>query len=57
MIGVAFPKWSLERLHRRATDSIKRAGGIDDKRALATPFVSAEVCERGLCRQQYVQGD
>ena len=33
MIGVAFPKWSLERLHRRVTDSIKRAGGIDDKRA------------------------
>ena len=32
VIGVAFPKWSLERLHRRATDSIKRAGGIDDKR-------------------------
>ena len=22
VIGVAFPKWSLERLHRRATDSI-----------------------------------
>ena len=22
IIGVAFPKWSLERLHRRATDSI-----------------------------------
>jgi glucose-6-phosphate 1-dehydrogenase len=34
VIGVAFPKWSLERLQRRATDSIKRAGGIDDKQAL-----------------------
>ena len=33
IIGVAFPKWSLERLHRRATDSIERAGGIDNKRA------------------------
>ncbi len=33
IIGVAFPKWSLERLHRRAADSIKRAGGIDNKRA------------------------
>jgi glucose-6-phosphate 1-dehydrogenase len=33
VIGVAFPKWSLERLHRRATDSIKRSGGIDNKRA------------------------
>jgi glucose-6-phosphate 1-dehydrogenase len=34
VIGVAFPKWSLERLHRRATDSIRRSGGIDNKRAL-----------------------
>jgi glucose-6-phosphate 1-dehydrogenase len=34
VIGVAFPKWSLERLHQRVTDSIKRSGGIDDKRAL-----------------------
>src|ERR1700734_2967341 len=34
LIGVAFPKWSLERLRQRVTDSIKRSGGIDDKRAL-----------------------
>ena len=27
VIGVAFPKWSLERLHRARSDSIKRAGG------------------------------
>ncbi|MGB6598802.1 MAG: glucose-6-phosphate dehydrogenase [Candidatus Acidiferrum sp.] len=33
VIGVAFPKWSLERLRERITDSIKRSGGIDDKRA------------------------
>ena len=26
VIGVAFPKWSLERLHRRAADSIERIG-------------------------------
>ena len=57
VIGVAFPKWSLERLQRRATDSIKRAGGIDDKRALATPFVSAEIRERRLYGQQYIHGD
>src|SRR5580692_3391999 len=38
VIGVAFPKWSLERLQRRATDSIKRAGGIDDKQALKRLF-------------------
>jgi glucose-6-phosphate 1-dehydrogenase len=33
VIGVAFPKWSLQRLRNRVTDSIKRSGGIDDKRA------------------------
>jgi len=33
VIGVAFPKWSLERLQRRVRDSIKRSGGIDNKRA------------------------
>ena len=33
VIGVAFPKWSLERLQRRVTDSIKRSGRIDNKRA------------------------
>ena len=33
VIGVAFPKWSLERLHKRVTDSIKRSGGIDNQRA------------------------
>src|SRR5580692_1698477 len=47
VIGVAFPKWSLERLHRRATDSIRRAGGIDDKRAL----------KQLLSQLQYVSGD
>src|ERR1700678_754639 len=47
VIGVAFPKWSLERLHRRATDSIRRAGGIDDKRAL----------QRLLSLLKYVSGD
>ena len=34
VIGVAFPKWSLDRLRKRATDSIERSGGIDNKRAL-----------------------
>jgi glucose-6-phosphate 1-dehydrogenase len=34
VIGVASPKWSLERLHKRVTQSIKQAGGIDNKRAL-----------------------
>ena len=47
VIGVAFPKWSLERLHKRVTDSIKRAGGIDDKRAL----------HRLLALFKYVSGD
>jgi glucose-6-phosphate 1-dehydrogenase len=34
VIGVAFPKWSLERLRKRVTDSIRRSGGIDNQRAL-----------------------
>ncbi len=34
VIGVALPNWSLTRLRKRVTDSIKRSGGIDDKRAL-----------------------
>ena len=34
VIGVAFPNWSLERLQRRVMDSVKRAGGIDNPRAL-----------------------
>src|ERR1700734_619399 len=47
VIGVAFPRWSLERLHRRSIDSIKRAGGIDDKQAL----------KRLLSLLKYVSGD
>ena len=34
VIGVAFPNWSLTRLRKRVTDSIKRSGGIDNQRAL-----------------------
>lgn len=34
VVGVALPRWSTERVHRRVTDSIRRSGGIDDKRAL-----------------------
>jgi len=47
VIGVAFPKWTLDRLKRRATDSIKRTGGIDDKPAF----------EHMLAQLQYVSGD
>jgi len=47
VIGVAFPKWSLQRLHKRVTDSIKRSGGIDDKPAL----------QRLLSLFKYVSGD
>jgi len=34
IIGVAFPKWTLEQLRDRVKDSITRAGGIDDPHAL-----------------------
>jgi glucose-6-phosphate 1-dehydrogenase len=33
IVGVAFPKWTLERLQKRVTHSIKQSGGIDNKRA------------------------
>jgi glucose-6-phosphate 1-dehydrogenase len=36
VIGVAFPKWSLDRLHKRVTDSVEQSGGVDNKRALAS---------------------
>ena len=35
VVGVAAPKWSLEQLHKQATDSIGQAGEIDDRNALA----------------------
>ncbi len=47
VIGVAFPQWSLARLGERVKDSIRRAGGIDDPRAL----------DRLLARLKYVSGD
>jgi len=47
LIGVAFPKWSLARLRKRVTDSIKQTGGIDDQRAL----------DHLLSRFQYISGD
>jgi len=47
IIGVAFPKWSQERLHKRATDSIERSGGIDNKRAF----------QHLLSLVKYVSGD
>ena len=48
VIGVAFPKWSLERLRQRVTDSIKRSGGIDNKRALHHLLSLLQLRERGL---------
>jgi len=33
VIGVAFPKWSLTRLRKRVTDSIRRSGRIDNQLA------------------------
>ena len=47
VIGVAFPKWSLARLRKRVTDSIKRSGGIDNQRAF----------RHLLSQLKYVSGD
>jgi glucose-6-phosphate 1-dehydrogenase len=47
VIGVAFPKWSLERLQKRVAHSIKQSGGIVDKRAF----------QHLLSLLKYVSGD
>ena len=47
VIGVAFPPWSLAQLRQRAVDSIKRSGGLDDRKAL----------DHLLSRLRYVSGD
>jgi glucose-6-phosphate 1-dehydrogenase len=47
VIGVALPKWNLDRLHKRVTDSIRQSGGIDNKRA----FIKL------LSLLRYVNGD
>jgi glucose-6-phosphate 1-dehydrogenase len=57
LVGVAFPKWSMERLHRRIEDSLKRAGGIDDKKAFKRLLVAAPICERRLQGSGNVRGN
>ena len=47
VLGVALPKWSVERLHERVEDSIKRSGGIDNRRAF----------DHLLSQLSYVNGD
>jgi glucose-6-phosphate 1-dehydrogenase len=47
IIGVAFPKWNLARLRKRVTDSVKRSGGIDNRRAF----------HHLLSQLSYVSGD
>ena len=47
VIGVALPKWSVERLHERVQDSIKQSGGGDNRRAF----------DHLLSRLSYVSGD
>ena len=34
LIGVASSKWTVAQLHKRATDSIRKSGRIDDRSAL-----------------------
>jgi glucose-6-phosphate 1-dehydrogenase len=47
IIGVALPKWSLDRLHRRVADSLRRSGGIDNRPAF----------QKLLSLFKYVSGD
>lgn len=56
VIGVAFPKWSLAHLHKRATDSIEQSGGIDNKRAFQQflsllKYVSGDYQENGTFKE------
>jgi glucose-6-phosphate 1-dehydrogenase len=47
IIGVAFPKWTLAQVRNRVKDSIKKAGGVDNRSAL----------DRLLSLLTYVSGD
>jgi glucose-6-phosphate 1-dehydrogenase len=47
VIGVALPKWSVERLHERVQDSLKQSGEIEDRPAF----------DHLLSRLSYVSGD
>ncbi len=47
VVGVSAENWDLRDLHRRATDSLKQSGAIDDRRAL----------RRFLSLLRYVGGD
>ena len=47
VIGVAFPKWSVERLRRRVADSIRHAAGGARRRTMATGARWMRCC-RGL---------
>jgi glucose-6-phosphate 1-dehydrogenase len=47
VIGVASSEWSVAQLRQRATDSIRKAGGVDDPRAL----------HRLLSRLNYIGGN
>src|SRR5450631_3756898 len=47
VVGVALPKWSLARLHKRVTESIERSGGVDNQPAL----------DHLLSLLRYVSGD
>ncbi len=47
VLGVALPAWSEQRLRARVRDSIKKTGGIDDRRAF----------DHLIARLTYVSGD
>jgi hypothetical protein len=54
VIGVALPKWSPERLHKRVTDSIERAGGVDNRSA-SNIFCPCSAMWRRLCGPGHVR--
>jgi len=46
VIGVALPKWTLVQLHARVKDSLQKAGGIDEPKALDQLLSLLRACKR-----------
>ena len=58
VIGVAYSQWTLEDLHKRARDSIKAHGGIDDEAAqfLHQHMAQADGALGNLANEEYLTG-
>ena len=57
VIGVAFPKWTLERLQKRVAHSIKQSGGIDNKPAFHHLLSLLKYVSGDYNQSKYFRGD